>query len=100
MGANRSSVGSAQFGLSIAGSAVSLTPPDLATGAKVAEITVHTYAVSFTRDGTTPTATLGFVAYPDDIIKLNSRHEVDNFQAIRVTTTATLDVEYFNDLSG
>ena len=97
---SRSRVDGAEFALSIAGSAVSLTPPAIATGAMVAEIFVRTAAVVFTRDGTAPTATKGIQANAHDIIVLNSRDELEQFQAIAVSTTATLDVEYFTDLSG
>jgi len=98
---SRSRVDGAQFALSIAsGAAVSLPPPAIATGAMVGEIFVRTAAVVFTRDGTTPTATRGMQANARDIIVLNSRDELEQFQAIAVSTTATLDVEYFTDLSG
>ena len=98
---SRSRVDGAEFALSIAsGAAVSLTPPAIATGAMVAEIFVRTAPVVFTRDGTAPTATRGIQANAHDIIVLNSRDELERFQAIAVSTTATLDVEYFTDLSG
>ena len=95
---SRSSAGGAQFGLSVAGSVVTLTVPD---AANAAEIYVRTAAVVFTRDGTDPTATAGFQANVDDIIPLNSRDELDLFEVIRQTgTSATVDVEYFTDISG
>ena len=88
----------AQFGLSVtSGTVVTLTIPD---GAMVAEIYVRTAPVVFTRDGTDPTATLGIQANAGDIIVLNSRAELDNFKTIAVSTTATMDVEYFTDVSG
>ena len=95
---SRSKVTPAQFGLSIAGTAVTLTVP---ADAMVAEIYVRTAPIVFTRDGTTPTATLGMQANVDDIILLNSRDELDRFQAIRQSgVSATIDAEYFSDLSG
>jgi len=97
---SRSSVSGAQFGLSIAGSVVSLTPPARGTGANVAEIYVRTAPIVFTRDGTDPTATKGIQAEIGDIILLNSRDEVDKFKAIRVSASATLDIDYFTDISG
>ena|SRR3990167_6529455 len=88
----------AQFGLSVtSATVVTLTVP---AGAMCAEIYVRTAPVVFTRDGTDPTATKGTQADPADIILLNSRAELDNFKAIAVSTTATLDVEYFTDISG
>jgi hypothetical protein len=98
---SRSRVDGAQFGLSVtSGAVVTLTPPAIATGATVAELFVRTAPVTFTRDGTNPTATLGFEASAGDVIRLNSRDEVDRFKTIAVSTTATLDVEYFTDVSG
>ena len=95
---SRSKVTGAQFGLSVTSSTVvTLTVP---TTAMVAEIYVRTASVVFTRDGTDPTATQGIQADSGDIIVLNSRDELDRFEVIAVSTTATLDVEYFTDLSG
>lgn len=94
---SRSTVSGAQFGLAVAGTVVSLTA---VRAAMVAEIYVRTNSITFTRDGTAPTATQGIQADPTDIIVLNSRDEIDKFKAIRVGATATVDVEYFTDISG
>ena len=95
---SRSKVTGAQFGLAIADTVVTLTVPG---AAMVAEIYVRTAPIVFTRDGTDPTATAGFQANVDDIILLNSRDELDRFEAIRQgATSATIDVEYFTDVSG
>ena len=67
----------------------------------VAEIYVRGASVVFTRDGTDPTATQGIQADIGDIIVLNSREELETFEVIRQgATDATLDAEYFTDLSG
>ena len=88
----------AQFGLSIADTVVTLTVP---AAAMVAEIYVRTAPIVFTRDGTDHTSTKGIQAEIADIIMLNSRAELDRFKAIRQTSTsATVDVEYFTDVSG
>ena len=95
---SRSKVTGAQYGLSVtSATVVTLTVP---TAAMCAEIYVRTASVVFTRDGTAPTATAGFQADDKDIILLNSRDELDRFKVIAVSTTATLDVEFFTDLSG
>lgn len=95
---SRSTGGTAQFGLSVAATVVTLTVPAVAM---VAEIYVRTAPIVFTRDGTDPTATKGFQANVQDIIVLNSRDELDKFKAIRQgSTSATVDVEYFTDVSG
>ncbi len=95
---SRSSAGGAQFGLSVTSAAVvTLTVPN---AAMVAQIVVRGASVAYTTDGTAPTATKGMPANVEDIILLNSRDELDKFKVIAVSPTATLDVEYFTDLSG
>ena len=85
-----------QYGLSIAATVVTLEVPDLATSA---EIYVRTASIVFTRSKTDPTATLGFQANATDIILLNSRAELEQFEAIREgAASATIDVEYFQDI--
>ncbi len=95
---SRSRVTGAQFALAVtSGTVVTLTVPN---AAMVAEIYVRTASVVFTRDGTDPTATKGIQADVGDIILLNSRDELDKFKVIAVSTSATLDIEYFSDVSG
>lgn len=95
---SRSKVSGAQFALSVtSGTVVTLTVPN---AAMVAEMYVRTAPVVFTRDGTAPTATKGFQADVGDQIGLDSRDELDNFKVIAVSATATLDIEYFTDVSG
>ena len=87
-----------QNGLSVSTAIVTLTVP---ADAMCAEIYVRTASIVFKRTGTDPSATLGFQANPGDIIMLNSRAELDRFEAIRQgATDATLDIEYFTDISG
>lgn len=94
---SRSTVTGAEFALAVSTAVVTLTVPN---AAMVAEIYVRSNAVVFTRDGTDPTSTKGFQANADDIILLNSRDELDKFEVIRESADATLDVEYFTDISG
>lgn len=87
-----------QYGLPIGATVVSLTVP---AAAMVAEIYVRTASIVFARGTTDPTATQGFQADPGDIILLNSRDELTRFEAIRQSgVSATIDVEYFTDVSG
>ena len=97
MGTSRSTVSGAQYALAVSSSVVTLTVPN---AARCAEIYVRTNAVVFTRDGTDPTATKGIQADAGDIILLNSRNELDKFEVIRQSADATLDVEFFTDVSG
>jgi hypothetical protein len=95
---SRAEAGGRQSGLAIAGSVVNLTVPNAAT---VAEIFVETAEVRYTREGTAPSTTLGFIAYPGDVILCNSEDECQQISLIRGTaTSATVDVEYFTDISG
>ena len=87
-----------QYGLAVSTIVVTLTVPN---AANCGEIYVRTASVVFTRSTTDPTATLGFQANAGDIIVLNSRAELDRFEVIRQgTADASLDIEYFTDISG
>ena len=86
-----------QYGLAVGASVVTLTVP---AAASAAEIYVRDAAIVFTRTGTDPTSTKGFQADIGDIIMLNSRQEMTRFEAIRVSASATIDVEYFTALAG
>jgi hypothetical protein len=93
-------LGSRQSGLTIDSTSggIALTVP--ASG-NVAEIYVETAPIRFTRDGTAPTTTLGFVANVGDIVVLNSRKECTGWLGIEDTATdASVEVEYFTDVSG
>jgi len=103
---SRSSAGGAQLNLDVSSSAVTLTVPNTAMCAWVYvretnDAGVATGAISYTTDKTTPTANIGTVANPGDLILLNSREELEDFSCIRATSTdAEIGVEYFTDLSG
>jgi hypothetical protein len=91
-GKARVSAGS-EYALAVTSSpSVALTPP---LGATEADITVRDATVVFTLSGVPPTSTKGTPAYEDDVITLGSRDELEKFLAIAVSTSATLDVEYF-----
>jgi hypothetical protein len=52
--------------------------------------------INFTLDGTTPTASVGFLAAATDQIHLNGIQEIRAFRAIRNgASDATLEVTYF-----
>lgn len=73
--------------LTISSSPVSLTVP---SGVTSATITIETANIRYRTDGSAPTTTEGHLAIPGDVIILETREEVTNFQAIRVTTDATI----------
>ena len=85
---------------------VGATPFNLTVplAAMTGEILVRRQTVIFTRDGTTPTAVNGEIARPGEIIVLNSRDELDKFEAIVFDSSggqdALVSVEYYTDMSG
>ena len=90
----RGSAGGAQFALAVSSSAVTLTVP---SGANVAQVYVRGASITYTTDGTAPTATKGIQADPGDTIMLDSAAEVAACKMIRVSSDATVDVEFFTD---
>lgn len=81
--------------LSVAGTAVPLTATIYNGNHRHVVITVEGVPIRFTVDGTTPTATLGHLAYPDDILQLKNQDQIRKFKAITPSgATATLMVSY------
>lgn len=56
--------------------------------ARFAEITVETAPIRFTVDGTPPTATLGHLVSPNDVVRLESNEDIVAFRAIRQGATS------------
>ena len=106
MGVRSRSTAGKQLNLDVAATAVTLTVPDAAMCAEIHvrptnDSGADTGPVSYTVDGTTPTANIGTIAYEGDIILLNSRDELEKFRVIEQTSTdAEVDVNYFTDISG
>ena len=95
---SRATAGGAQYALAVSSSVVTLTVPK---GAYCASIIVRgSEGVTFTTDGATaPTATKGFTAGASSEISLNSLDELNKARFIRASGDATMDVEYFTDVS-
>lgn len=74
------------------GSAVTLTTPP--EGCKEALIICETNDVRFRRDGTAPTSTTGMVLEAGQNILLEGYKDIKAFQAIAVSATGYLSVEY------
>jgi hypothetical protein len=70
--------------------------PTTSSPVRRAIITIETDDIRFRTDGTAPTSSEGHKARPDDIIVLDSRTDIEKFQAIRVTSDATIKVSYKN----
>ena len=78
--------------VTVAGTAIGMTVT-AAQGVRpdAAIITVESAAIRFTVDGTTPTATVGHLAEPGDVIELVDGQQVRLFSAIRQGgTSATI----------
>lgn len=63
---------------------------DKSWGYNYAFITVESNSIRFTIDGSVPTSTLGHLLVPGDILELESIDEIQGFQAICVSTDATI----------
>jgi len=80
--------------LTVAGTAVGLTAATYAEN-DVALITVDDAAVRFRLDGTAPTATVGHVLEPGDVLVLDSPDQLTKVRFIRRDgVSATLRVSY------
>ncbi len=66
-------------------------------GAEEAVFSVETDNVRYTLDGTVPTASVGHLLLPNDILTLVGRDAIRKVKFIRVTTDASLKVTYFRD---
>lgn len=60
-------------------------------------IAVRDDAVYYTVDGSTPSATNGIKLEVGDVLPIAGYQKIKNFKAIRVTTDAKLDVQYFKN---
>ena len=84
--------------LTVSSTAVTLTVPG---AAKFAKVQVQDQDVRFWRDGTTPTATSGERRPAGAQFWLTSKHELDNFKAIREDSTdSILAVSYYTGEPG
>ena len=80
--------------LAVAGTAVGFTAAT-ALGAKLATVNVEGAQVRYRTDGTDPTATVGVVANPGDVINVYGNADVTAIRFIRTGgVSATLSVEY------
>ena len=93
---NFSPIGSSLTTQALTSGAAGITTGDIPDGARYAEGFVRTASVVETRDGTTPTASLGTEWDAGDIILLRSRREITNFSAIKASSNATIDWTFYN----
>ena len=99
--ANFSPIPSSLVTLALTGGAASISSGDIPGSARYAEGFVRTASVVETRDGTTPTSTLGTEWDAGDIVLLRSRYEITNFQAVEKTSTnASIDWTFYNRAPG
>ena len=69
--------------------------PDFKCSAVIIEC--RTDDVYYTLDGSTPSSTNGIQLQMDQFLPLAGYQKIKNFKAVRVTTDATLNVQYFKD---
>jgi len=81
--------------LTVSSTAVALTEAK-AQLAQEAIVSVETDQVRYRLDGTAPTSSEGHLLEAGDYLVLRGYGQVNSFQAIRVTTDATLRVTYLN----
>ena len=93
---NFSPIGSSLTTQALTSGAAGITAGDIPDGARYAEGFVRTARVVETRDGTTPTSTLGTEWDAGDIVLLRSRYEITNFSAIKASSNATIDWQFYN----
>lgn len=68
--------------------------PTTGRTAERALITTETDAIRYTYDGTTPTSSVGHLLPSGTVMVLAGYGNISRFQAIRVTTDATIKVSY------
>ena len=80
--------------ITVAGTAIGLTAATIVSS-NLAVLTLEDAPISYTVNGTTPTATVGHLAQPGDVIKLESEDELRKFRAIRTGgVSGTLKATY------
>ena len=98
--ANFSPIPDSLVTLTLDGAAASISSGDIPGSARYAEGFVRTASVVETRDGTTPTSTLGTEWDAGDIILLRSRYEITNAAFIKASSNATIDFQFYNRAPG
>ena len=79
--------------LAVAGTAVGFTAATFAT-AYAAVIRVEGAQVRYRTDGTDPSATVGMVADPGDVLNINSSRDLQAIKFIRTGGSATVNAEF------
>ena len=62
--------------------------------AKIAKVSVETDSIRWSQDSTSPTSSVGTLQYATDVFYVYGAQNIANFKAIRVTTDATIQVQY------
>ena len=90
----------AQESITISDTAIGFTnaiinPPDPDSPFR-AVFVVESGEIRFRVDGGAPTASIGLLAKVGATVTITGEHDIENFKAIRVTTDATIQPQYFN----
>ena len=91
----------AQESITVSNTAIGFTgatinPPTLENTPFKAVFAVESANIRFRVDGGDPTASIGLLAKVGAVVTISGEHDVENFKAIRVTTDATIQPQYFN----
>ena len=80
--------------LAVAGTSIGFTAATL-IGARLATAAVESAQIRYRTDGTDPTATVGVLANPGDVITIYGNVDISAFRAIRTGgASATLSTEF------
>ncbi len=91
---NLSVTSSPAVGFTASKYAPSGTPGRGVRPADFAQAVVETAPVRWLADGSTPTASVGTLANPGDVIRVDGNLNITQFKAIAVAATASLDCQY------
>lgn len=73
-----------------------INPPTIEDTPFRAVFVVEGDEIRFRVDGGDPTASIGLLAKVGATVTISGEHDVENFKAIRVTTDAIIQPQYFN----
>ena len=98
--ANFSPIPSRLYVKDVSNTAAGIGAGNIPASARYAEGHVRLASLSETREGTTPTATLGTEWDVEDLIILRSRYEITNAAFIKASSNATIDFQFYNRAPG
>ena len=91
--------------ITVANASIGFTEATIVEGGGHRQVThvlarCRTAELSYTVDGTTPTASVGMLLEVGDVLRLDDPHEIRRFRAIRVGSSGQLDCAYSDEPMG